>query len=231
MKIAAFIPARKGSKRLPGKNKISIDKDFIINKVLRNLSKTSFSIDLFVSTDDPDLKELINVEQVGFLDRSSKFSDDFSTVVDLTKWHYENQLKEYDLVLQSFCHAICVDNKTYDLALRKIIDSKKSSLLSIARLDGPVEWTFKIKGENIKPNFPAQRNERSQDLGVSYIDAGQFYIYKKEWFNQEGYDEYDKHYDWIELSHFQSNDLDEASDLDKLLINYKVSKEAFKELE
>ena len=104
-------------------------------------------------------------------------------------------------------------------------------MLSISKLDGPVEWTFKIKGENIKPNFPAQRNERSQDLGISYIDAGQFYIYKKEWFNQEGSDEYDEHYDWIELSHFQSNDLDEASDLEKLRINYKLSKEVLNELE
>ena len=28
MKIAAFIPARKGSKRIPGKNRIDIDGDF-----------------------------------------------------------------------------------------------------------------------------------------------------------------------------------------------------------
>ena len=184
-----------------------------------------------MSTDDPELKEIVNVKQVNFLDRNPKFSDDFSTVVDLTKWHYENQLQEYDLIIQTFCHSICIDSNTYNSALNKIIESNKNSLLSISKLDGPVEWTFKIIGQDIKPNFPKQRNKRSQDLGISYIDAGQFYIYKKEWFNQRGSDEYDKHYDWIELSHFQSNDLDEKSDLEKLKINYKLSTDVLNELE
>ena len=42
------------------------------------------------------------------------FCDDFSTVVDLIKWHYENDLNDYDFIYQTFCHSICIDSKTID---------------------------------------------------------------------------------------------------------------------
>ena len=76
MKIAALIPARKNSKRLPGKNKTQINGDFIINKVLKNLNNCSHDIDLFVSSDDVDLIEIINIDGVTTLDRDVKFNDD-----------------------------------------------------------------------------------------------------------------------------------------------------------
>ena len=230
MKIAALIPARKNSKRLPGKNKTQINGDFIINKVLNNLNNCSHDIDLFVSSDDVELTEIINVDGVETLDRDVKFNDDYSTVVDLNKWHFSNHLQSYDLVLQTFCHSICIDSSTFDRAIDKIINSPKSSLLTISKLDGPVEWTFKIIDGNIKPNFPNKRNSRSQDLGISFIDSGQFYIYKRVWFEKDEIDEYDTDCDWLEIPNFQSNDLDEEGDIDKLRNNYTLSKSIFDSL-
>jgi len=225
MKIAAFIPARKGSKRIPGKNRIDIDGDYLINKVIRNIKKSLPNIDIYISSDDEEFIELIEDKDVNFLKRESRFSDDFSTVTDLTKSHYEKDLQKYDLIIQTFCHSICVSGENYSDALKKIIDSNKNSLITIARLDGPVEWTFKIINGKLVPNFPEKKSKRSQDLGVSFIDAGQFYIYKKEWLKEGNLDNYNSESEWIELSYFQSNDLDEESDLSKLKINYEVAKD------
>ena len=101
--------------------------------------------------------------------------------------------------------------------------------MSIAKLDGPVEWTFKINGHDLDPNFPDKQNIRSQDLAFSYIDAGQFYIYKKDWFEGTQSNNY-KLSEWIELKSFQSNDLDEEDDFEKLEINYEISKSILKNL-
>ena len=229
MKIAALIPARKGSKRMPDKNRLDIDGEMFIDKVLRNLGKSKFDIDLYVSTDDDFLKDNIKTK-VNFLERGDQYSDDFSTVSDLTKWHFQNALRDYDIVLQMYIHSICINSDVIDEALAKIIKSPKSSLISIARLDGPVEWTFKILENELRPNFPNKRNERSQDLGISYIDAGQFYVYKKEWLNSSGDDEYNSNCAWYEIPQFQSNDLDEGPDLDRLLFNYNYSIKCFKNL-
>ena len=92
------------------------------------------------------------------------------------------------------------------------------------------EWTFKIIDGNIKPNFPNKRNSRSQDLGISFIDSGQFYIYKRVWFEKDEIDEYDTDCDWLEIPNFQSNDLDEEGDIDKLRNNYTLSKSIFDSL-
>lgn len=230
MKIAAIIPARKGSKRLPGKNRFKINNSYIINKVYENLAKSEYDIDLFISTDDSEFNRIIDSSKVKILERDPKFSDDFSTVVDLVKWHYKMQMQSYDLIIQTFCHSICIDSSTFDSAILKIMKSERSSLLTISRLSGPVEWTFKIYDDRIEPNFPNQRNSRSQDLGISYIDAGQFYIYKTKWFSKKGDDQYDADCEWIEIPHFQSNDLDEEGDFEKLKDNYRLSKKYFKNL-
>ena len=223
MKIAAIIPARKGSKRIVNKNHLDLVGDHYINKVIRNIQSASHEIDIFLSTDDEELIDIVKNQKVTILQRSNLFCDDFSTVVDLMKWHYEKDLKNYDFIYQTFCHSICIDGKTIDNSLSKICKSSKNLLMSISKLDGPVEWTFKIHNGDLKANFPNKQNIRSQDLGFSYIDAGQFYIYKSAWFDEKESNDYELS-DWIIIKTFQSNDLDEKEDIEKLEINYKLSK-------
>ena len=48
MKIAAIIPARKGSKRIVNKNHLDLEGDHYINKVIRNIQRASHEIDIFL---------------------------------------------------------------------------------------------------------------------------------------------------------------------------------------
>ena len=223
MKIAAIIPARKGSKRIPNKNLLDFFGEHYISKIIKNIANTSHNIDIFVSTDDKKLIDIARTHKVSILERNDLFCDDFSTVVDLVKWHYQNDLKEYDLIYQTFCHSICIDSNTIDSSISKILKSSRNFLMSIAKLDGPVEWTFKIHDNKLIPNFPNKQNIRSQDLAFSFIDAGQFYIYKSKWFDENESNNYELS-DWMTIKQFQSNDLDEREDIEKLEVNYKISK-------
>lgn len=229
MKIAAIIPARKGSKRIPNKNHLDYMGDLFISKVIKNIRKSTYKIDIFISTDDEELMELAKELKVNILYRNNLYCDDYSTVIDLIKWHYELDLQKYDFIYQTFCHSICIDSKTINDSISKISESSKKFLMSIAKLDGPVEWTFKLNNNSLQANFPNMQNIRSQDLSFSYIDAGQFYIYKREWFEDNEPNSYEFS-DWIAVKSFQSNDLDEEEDIEKLIINYKLSKSIFKNL-
>ena len=52
MKIAAFIPARRNSKRIPFKNRLKIDGELMISKVIKNLRDTQLIDCIYLSTDD-----------------------------------------------------------------------------------------------------------------------------------------------------------------------------------
>lgn len=229
MRIAAIIPARKGSKRIPKKNLLKIESEYLLEKVLKNLRGMSYDLDIFISTDDEEIKKIaINNQDINVLERGNRFCDDFSSVIDVINWHQESELKNYAVILQIYIHSICIDSKTLDRALKKLIASKKSSLISICPLNCPAEWTFKKKSHSLVPNFKGCENKRSQDLGRSYFDAGQFYIYKNKWFATK--DNSFENTDFFEIKRYQATDLDEIDDFELLELNYSFSKQKIKSL-
>ena len=223
MKVAAIIPARKGSKRIPKKNHHSIDGDYLINKVIRNLENSKYISDIYITTDDLDLQNLITSNQVKFLSRKSEFCDDFATVVDLVKSHFHEDLISYDAIFQIYIHAASIDSATIDNAIERLFESKKSFLISMTKMNVPVEWTFKRRNKDLIPNFPGTQNIRSQDLGDSFIDAGQFYAYKAEWFLENQKNDYENSA-YLEIKDYQSVDLDNPEDLETLEYSYKYAK-------
>ncbi len=218
MKIAAFIPARKNSKRIPFKNRLKIKNKLIINRVIKNLKSSEMIDKIFLSTDDSYFDDKIP-NDVEIIKRNGNFTDDHSSVIELLSWHQENQLKEFDIIIQIFTHSILIDGATIKNAIKFSLSSEFNRIISIAELPVPVEWTYKIKNSKLKSIFPEGELIRSQDLGKSFYDAGQFYIYKKNWFlnkknskSQNGY----------LLPRFHGLDLDYEDDIKDLEFLYKL---------
>lgn len=223
MKIAAVIPARSGSKRIPKKNLLKIGNEYLIEKVLKNIKSISYDMDIFVSTDDEEIKKIVlSNKDIILLERENQFCDDFSSVIDVLTWHQGMELKDYEIILQLYIHSICIDGETLEQALKKLMLSNQSSLISICPLNTPVEWTFKQDSKALISNFKGSENIRSQELGRSYFDAGQFYIYKKEWFIAKD-NSFEKS-DFYEIKRYQSIDLDEIDDFEILEMNYSFAK-------
>lgn len=229
MNIAALIPARKGSKRIPKKNHHSIDGEYLINKVIKNLEKSKYITDIFVTTDDDELKEKITDSRVKFLSRNPKFSDDYSSVIDLVRNHYFEDLADFDAIFQTYIHAVSINSQTIDHAIKKLMDSKYNSIMSISKMNVPVEWTFKKKNKRLISNFKGMQNIRSQDLEESFLDAGQFYGYKSKWFTKNESGEYEN-YTYLEVKDFQAVDLDIPEDIEKLEYSYHYAKSKIPDL-
>lgn len=219
MKLAAIIPARKGSKRIKNKNRIEIDGELLIYKVIKNLREFINQEDIFLTTDDQFLINQFSKE-VTLLDREDKFTDDYSTLIDLVNWHQKNHLEEYDFIFLVLPHAVCTKSSNYIEALSKFKNSKKTRMMTVSRLQSPVEWTYKIENGELIENFPGRLLKRSQDLGQSYVNVGQFYLYKKDWFKKKDLSDLD----WYEMDILQSIDLDEPEDIERLKLCYKLYK-------
>lgn len=179
----AIIPARGGSKRIPRKN----IKDFLGKPIIAYSIETAINSGLFdevmVSTDDEEIAEISRKYGaiVPFM-RSRENSNDFATTFDVI----EEVLLEYKVQGKLFELTCCI----YPCAPFISLDSLKESYLKLNEFDTVfpvVRYGFPIQRALKKDNKdglsffqPIYTVARSQDLEVSYHDAGQFY-----WFNTE----------------------------------------------
>lgn len=210
MKIAAFIPARKNSKRIKHKNRLKINNQLCIQKVINNIQESEVADTIYISTDDDYFFDRLS--SVKFLNRKSNFTDDFSTVIDLISWHQQEHLMDYDFILHLYPHSICIDPETIQAAVCQFKKSRSLRMISIAKLPSPIEWTFKFKNNGLISNSPGAELIRSQDLEENFYNTGQFYIYKKAWFLNKDLE--DK--TGFIIDRFQGVDVDEKEDIELL---------------
>lgn len=178
----AIIPARAGSKRIPGKN----IKDFLGKPIIAYAIETALKSKLFkrvlVSTDSEEIASIARMfgAEVPFL-RSNQNSDDLATLSDVTE--------EVLLVLGKngeFFENVCCILPTSPLiamdSLKKGLDLLTlggfSSVRPVVTYSYPVQRAFRMKENKVDFLFPENQRTRSQDLEKIVHDAGQFYWFK-----------------------------------------------------
>ena len=179
MKYQVIIPARKNSKRLPGKNmKLLGNKPLIqysIDFALRHFSKDV----VWVNTDDKEIIKYAKIKGINTLLRPADLALDLTTTVDVLK-HQVNHFKEQNIV----CDAIILLQPTNPFrednllkeAIKKFQESGRNSLATFSITEKKLG---KIEDRFFKPTnyFPGQR---SQDLEKTYFENGSLYITKRE---------------------------------------------------
>ncbi len=177
MKVLAIIPARGGSKGVPGKNiKMLGDKPFIAYTIEQAIASGVFS-KIIVSTDSEQIKE-IGLQfgaEVPFIRPEELASDTASSisVVQHAVDFFENQKEYFD--------AICLLQPTspfrekgfINKAIEKFIHKKTDCLLSVLQVPHEYNphWTF-LENENGTLGIATGEKEiikRRQDLPVSFF--------------------------------------------------------------
>jgi N-acylneuraminate cytidylyltransferase len=174
-----IIPARGGSKRIPGKN----IKEFLGLPIIAYSIKTAIESGMFdyvmVSTDDEKIANL-SVQygaEVPFK-RSISASDDYATTFDVIN----EVIKEYEKLSIKFDEICClypcapfVTKVTLEEAFRIMTLNNFDTVFPVVCYSNPIQRALKLKDNNVimaESNF---QNHRSQDLEKFYFDAGQFY--------------------------------------------------------
>ena len=186
MKLA-IIPARGGSKRIPGKNiKLFSGKPMIAWSL--QAAQTAGVFDrVVVSTDDTEIAQVAKDfgAEVPFI-RPAKLSDDHadtrSVVEHAIKWHQAEGLCPKQICCV-YATASFLQNADIKLGAKILEESGASFAFSVTSFAFPIQRAIKLLPDGRMEMFdPTKFEIRSQDLTEAYHDAGQFY-----WGTQEAW--------------------------------------------
>lgn len=179
MKVAV-IPARGGSKRIPGKNIRAFAGKPMIAYSIECALKSGLFDRVIVSTDDNDISHIAREfgAEVPFT-RPAELSDDFTTTTDVIA-HAIGFLQQAGSEPTSVCciYATAPFVREDDLwrGLKILESGEWQFVFSATNFAAPIFRSFR---ENVRGGlemfFPDQFNTRSQDLPEALHDAGQFY--------------------------------------------------------
>ncbi len=176
-KTIAIIPARGGSKRLPGKNLLELDGlPLIVHSM--NYAKANLDIldAIVVSTEDEEIKSVAEAHGVMVVDRPVHLSDDHTPTIDVL----QDTLKQLDsgidnVVLLQVTNPLRPKNLLLE-AFSAYNENNADSLMAITRNHqkfGRIE-----QGKFVPFNY--EIGQRSQDLEPLYFENGLLYISKAE---------------------------------------------------
>lgn len=178
MKAVAVIPARGGSKRIPGKNIKNFLGAPLITYPIKALKSTGLFGEVYVSTDSEEIASL--AEDAGacvpFL-RTSGLSGDYVSTLDVIKDAILNldNLSDSTLLICAYPAAI-LDVTTWTNFVNQSGSNDPNFTVAVGRMRNAPERALvrALDGsmQMAKPDFAATR---TQDLPESFYDAGKAY--------------------------------------------------------
>jgi len=175
-----IIPARGGSKRIPGKNIKDFNGKPIISYSIEAAIESNCFDRIIVSTDDKEIMKVANNlgAETPFI-RPKELSNDFTptnpVINHAIEWVKKNdQLPEYVLCL--YATAPFVDKYAIQDSLKQLVQSKLDYCFTVTNFSFPIKRALKINSNNaLEMLYPEHYLTRSQDLEEAFHDAGQFY--------------------------------------------------------
>ncbi|NFT07293.1 MULTISPECIES: acylneuraminate cytidylyltransferase family protein [unclassified Clostridium] len=189
--ILAIIPARGGSKGLPGKNILNLNGKPLIAHTILASKNSKFVKRVVVSTDDKEIAEISKKygAEVPYL-RPNSLAKDKSLTID-SVFHMLDYLEKYedyspDYVLLLQCTSPLRNEQHIDEAIEKLVKSDFHGIISICESEVNPYWTNILKNESLKYFLEEGKNiTRRQDLPKIYRYNGAIYLAKTEALKRE----------------------------------------------
>jgi len=185
----AIIPARGGSKRIPGKNiREFLGKPIIAYSIEAAIGSGLFD-EVMVSTDSVEIAGIAKEygASIPFM-RSDKASDDHATTADVIMeviGDYKASGKTFEWLCCIYPTAPFVTSEKLCAAFDHILERNVDALIQVVPFSHPPLRGLVIEDSCLKSKWPENVNVRSQDLDAIYHDSGQFYFVRTEAFIKE----------------------------------------------
>jgi CMP-N,N'-diacetyllegionaminic acid synthase len=175
-KVVSVIPARRGSKRLPGKNILQLNGVPLIVYSIQAALRCHLVDKVVVSTDSYEIAN-VAIEAGAEVDmRSEELSADTSTTIDVLKDFLIRQ-DSYDVcvTLQPTSPLRTADDVTKSLELLDKMNA--DAIISVCKVEHPPQWINTIGKNGEMDGFWREeiKNRRSQDLGEYFRLNGAIY--------------------------------------------------------
>jgi len=173
----AVIPARGGSKRLPGKNILDLCGKPIIAWSIEAGLNSSYIDKVVVSSDDDDILDTAKRFKAEIIKRPKHLASDTASSFDVVK-HAIDNLESYDYVVLLQPTSPLRNNQHIDKAIEFLEEKNADSIISVCEVNHSPLWSNTLQDDCSMNNFIKEEviNKRSQDLEKYYRLNGAIYI-------------------------------------------------------
>lgn len=226
MSVIAIIPARGGSKRIPGKNIREFCGKPVIAYAIEAALESKLFDEVMVSTDSEEIAEIAQKygANVPFY-RSAEAANDMATTrMALLEvlGEYKKRGQEFDVMCCIYPASVFTDAEKLQQGYEKLIETGVCGVVTMAPYSVSPYWAHRCKNGLVSALYPDAISMRSQDMETMYFDAGQFYFY-----DVKGYlaGEETSSTAMIELSNMECQDIDTPEDMEIAKMKYRLLQE------
>jgi N-acylneuraminate cytidylyltransferase/CMP-N,N'-diacetyllegionaminic acid synthase len=221
--MIVIIPARGGSKGLPGKNlKVLSEKPLIAHSIETALKCPELTR-VIVSTDDNEIASVSKEygAEVPFM-RPSTLATDDAKAIDTYKYTINQIIQNEGVKIEDFMVLLptsplrIVDDISSSLNIFR--NNGADSVISVSKQEKPISWfkTLDAEGKILENNIALRNRQDEEDY---YCPNGSIYIFRKELIDAGKYYS-NKTYAYI-MPQSRSVDIDTQNDLDYVTYLYK----------
>lgn len=183
LNILAIIPARSGSKRIPGKNKKNFLGKPLIHWTIQAATEARSVTDVVVTTDDEDiLADAALFPSVKFYRREAALSTDESSSADVVLDVMSRTEKKYDAFILLQPTSPLRNSVWIDKALHQFCKEKAKQVVGVSACVLIPNLIMQQAGDYIVPLLQGQLHKRSQEWGPLWLLNGSIYISDWEFF-------------------------------------------------
>lgn len=174
MKVACFIPIKKHSERVKGKNFRLLNGKKLYEYIITNVLEASVFDDIFVDTDSEEIKDYISDKEVSFIEREDWLVKNTANGNDLLISH-ANKKEGYDYYFQLFATAPFLSPDTISECVEILMSTDEHDSIFTGLHKKDFYWL-----NNNPVNYRPGLLPRSQDLDALVEETTGLYGIKKE---------------------------------------------------
>ncbi len=182
--IIAVIPARGGSKRIPGKNIINFCGKPLLAWSIEQVKASSKISSLYVSTDNEEIVSVAKQYGAKVINRPKEIAGDEATSEEALK-HAINEIRKENS--SKIDYVVCLqatsplrETGDIDNAIETIQRENADSLFSAAEIGDFLIWREREGGSLESLNYDYKNRKRGQEFEKQLVENGSFYVLRPE---------------------------------------------------
>lgn len=190
MQVLGVIPARGGSKGVPGKNIAEVDGQPLISYTINVILECGQLAAIYVSSDDEKILSVAKRPGIHLHRRPEEIATDDSPVTDTVKQVLQLAEKElqmnFDAIMLLQPTAPIREPQHIEEAISLLQYAECNSVISVCEMEDvhPARM-YQLEGDTLQPYFPEMEQMRRQDLPKTYFRNGSIYLVRREAFLQQ----------------------------------------------
>ena len=209
MRIAALVPMKAHSERVPGKNMHNFCGKPLYHMIMQALTKSKYIEKIIINTDSEKIARdaLDNFKNVAIIYRPYHIRGDMVPMNDIIA--HDISQAQGDHFLQTHCTNPLLTTRTIDLAIKSYFNKldRYDSLFSVTR---HLTRLYRKNGEPI--NHDPHQLIRTQDLEPVYEENSNLYLFSRASFMESGHKRIGSKPQMFEIDKLEAVDIDEKAD-------------------